>query len=354
MFNDLVSVIIPTFNRAYCIRQTIDSVLSQTYPYIEVIIIDDGSTDFTDKVISQYYCLDRRVRYFYQNNKGVSASRNAGITLSRGRFIAFLDSDDLWEPWKLELQTSAIYFAPEAGMVWTDMDAIDSDGNIIYRNYLKKMYRAYSYFSYDDLFNKSFPIETFTSKNILCNKNAKLYIGAIFSNMIMGNLVHTSTTLIERSRLNKVGLFNENLKISGEDYDFHLRTCKEGPVAFINLSSTKYKIGEPDQLTRPSYRVHIARNFLNTIDPLIRNNRNIIKLSPSMISEVLAYANGWLGRELLLDGQNKLAMQYLLRSLSKKPLQFYNIIFLFLCFFNRKLIELLRHVKKYIFHSSMV
>ncbi len=97
--NSLVSVIIPTFNRAHVLPRAIESVLSQTYKNIELIVVDDGSSDDTK-------LLSVGARYFYQENKGVSAARNLGIEKARGEYIAFLDSDDKWHPEKIQKQIS--------------------------------------------------------------------------------------------------------------------------------------------------------------------------------------------------------------------------------------------------------
>jgi len=99
--NPLVSVIIPTFNRAFCICETIDSALAQSYNYIEIIVIDDGSTDSTRKLLEKY---GSKINYLWQENAGVSAARNAGVRAAKGKWIAFLDSDDEWLPEKLEKQ----------------------------------------------------------------------------------------------------------------------------------------------------------------------------------------------------------------------------------------------------------
>ncbi|HZF73410.1 MAG TPA: glycosyltransferase family A protein, partial [Gemmatimonadaceae bacterium] len=90
----LISIVIPCYNRAHIVRETIDSVLAQTYRNFEVILIDDGSTDNTREVVSSYD--DRRIRYFYKANGGLSAARNSGLDSARGEFVAFLDSDDVW------------------------------------------------------------------------------------------------------------------------------------------------------------------------------------------------------------------------------------------------------------------
>src|SRR5436305_1747451 len=123
MANAIVSVIVPTFNRAYCIRRTIDSVLNQTYPNWELVIVDDGSTDNTAQLIATDYAHDTRIKYFHQQNQGVTAARNKGISLAQGDYVAFLDSDDTWKPWKLQLQLACMQHCPNIGMIWTDMEA---------------------------------------------------------------------------------------------------------------------------------------------------------------------------------------------------------------------------------------
>ncbi len=122
----LVSVVIPTYNRAASLVEAIDSVLAQTYPEMEIIVVDDGSTDDTRKIIPQRY---PQVRYFHQENNGVSRARNLGIREARGEFIAFLDSDDLWLSDKTEKQVACFNQYPDVGLVYTDLDVYDSTGS---------------------------------------------------------------------------------------------------------------------------------------------------------------------------------------------------------------------------------
>ena len=104
----LVSVVVPTYNRAYCLARTIDSALGQTHPSVEVIVVDDGSVDETAEMVAARYGSDARVRLIRQANAGVSAARNTGLRVARGDYVALLDSDDVWEPWKLELQVACM------------------------------------------------------------------------------------------------------------------------------------------------------------------------------------------------------------------------------------------------------
>jgi len=117
--NPKVSVVIPTYNRADKVGKTIESVLAQTFTDLEVIVIDDGSSDQTGGVLAEAF--GDRIRYYAQANQGASVARNKGIERARGEWIAFLDSDDLWEKEKLEWQLKALeQFGPECGGCYTD------------------------------------------------------------------------------------------------------------------------------------------------------------------------------------------------------------------------------------------
>ena len=311
----LVSVIIPTWNRAGLIHRTIDSVMAQTYPNWEVIIVDDGSSDNTDAIISSYAEKDSRIRYVYQPNTGVAAARNLGISMAKGDYLAFLDSDDIWEAWKLELQVACLKSQPELGMVWTEMTAVNEDRVVVKERYLRTMYAAYRWFANSDLFTASRSIAAIVPKLAAQFGSLRFYSGDIFSQMITGNLVHTSTVLLTRERLEKVGYFDERFRPIGEDFDFHLRTCGEGPVGFIDVPSIYYQIGMPDQLTSRSNTVHLARNFLRTIEPIIETQRERIHLPEKILQSTLAYGHAWLGTELLLSRKAHEARKHLITAL---------------------------------------
>lgn len=314
----LVSVIVPTFNRAYCLARTLDSALAQTHGEIEVLVVDDGSTDETRAMIASRYAGDSRVRYVHQANGGVSKARNTGIAAATGDFVALLDSDDVWHPWKLELQLACMEAFPDLVMVWTDMEGMDPDGHIFDRAYIRTMYSAYAFFPRDSLFQESHALKELVPSLQPVVQDARFFKGYIFSQMIMGNLVHTSTVLLRRSCLDRVVGFNEQLRYSGEDYDFHLRTCREGPVGFIDLAAIQYQRGMPDRLTRSEYSIHVATNFLNTVKPFIDNARAEIDLPQKMIELMLADAYLWIGEVQIDLHDNANARKNLLLSLKHR------------------------------------
>ncbi len=313
----MVSIIIPTYNRAYCLGRTIDSVIAQTHTDWEALIIDDGSTDETRRFIADTYGHDPRVRYIYQTNGGVSNARNTGIRECRGDYVAFLDSDDIWKPWKLAVQLEGLRRHPEAGMIWTDMKAVDPDGTVTNPRYLKTLYSAYRFFELETLFTSH---EAFDHASLPDSERpATLFAGDIYVSMIMGSLVHTSTVLMRKDRLDQVGGFDESLKLSGEDYDFHLRTCKYGPVALLDVASIRYQTGRTDHLSNRSDAT--ARNFLATLEKAIADDRGKGRLPAASIRRILAEAHGWLAEEEFKLDRSSEARSHAIQSLMRRPIQ---------------------------------
>jgi glycosyltransferase involved in cell wall biosynthesis len=321
MTADLVSVIIPAYNRAYCIATTIDSVLAQSHGNVQIIVVDDGSTDATRELIAERYRHESRLAYIYQDNAGVSAARNHGLRLATGDYLALLDSDDIWLPWKLEAQLRCLAALPSAGMIWTDMDAIGPDGEISHRRFLTTMYSSYQRFSREQLFREIRPLSAIDGPLAAALGDPQVCLGDIFSPMITGNLVHTSTVLLRRERFSHVREFDVELRHSGEDYDFHLRTCREGDVAYLDAASILYQRGRDDQLTHRKYTVHMAENFLKTVNKALARDRARVTLSPEMLDEVMAEAHAWIGEQRLEIGDSDQARHHLGTSLKLRPWQ---------------------------------
>ncbi len=319
MSSPLVSVVIPTFNRAYCLRRAIDSTLNQTHHNVEVIVVDDGSTDKTRELVRSTYSTEGRVRYVHQENAGVSAARNHGFALATGEFISLLDSDDEWLPWKLAAQLACLGFVPDAGMIWTDMDAVGPDGTMFKQKYLKSMYGAYQRLGSRAIFDRQWDLGDIMPDGPVELRGVRLFTGDIFSEMVLGNLVHTSTVLLRRDRLERVKGFRPDLKFTGEDYDFHLRTCREGPVAFLDASSIRYQIGMGDALTRPEYMVHLALNNLRTILPVLAADRARIRLPDKVINARLASSYFRIGQAYLDLGELDKARPFVLKGLLREP-----------------------------------
>jgi glycosyltransferase involved in cell wall biosynthesis len=166
-FNPLVSVILPTYNRAHVLGKAIESILNQTYSNFEIIIVDDGSLDSTEKLVARY--RDNRIKYIrHTKNQGAVAARNTGIVASKGEYIAFQDSDNEWLPEKLEKQIAAFNSGPpNLGVVYTSVWIIDKG-----------------------------------TKIRIPSLNMKKTDGEIHELLLEGNFIDTSTALVKRVCLN--------------------------------------------------------------------------------------------------------------------------------------------------------
>jgi len=132
MNGPLVSVVVPAFNAASTLSLTLSSIANQTYRSLDIIVVDDGSTDRTAAIARHFRLSEPRLRVITQPNGGVAAARNAGIRSSKGEFVAFIDADDLWHPTKIELQIEALLAEdPDVALVYSPYRVIDTDGNVI-------------------------------------------------------------------------------------------------------------------------------------------------------------------------------------------------------------------------------
>ncbi len=207
--NDLVSVIIPTYNRSAILLEAVDSVLKQSHQNFELWVVDDGSTDNTRQIIEQI--ADRRVFYLFQENAGPAAARNTGIGKARGKYIAFLDSDDLWHPRKLEKQMAVFRKESGVGLISTWSTYLNSEGRFLF----KKSCRAKDTKDY--------------LKYLLLHPD-KAFTG-------------TPTLLVKKECFDRVGLFDEG-QLLFEDWDLCFRIGLHFDIRVINEPLTTIRTDE--------------------------------------------------------------------------------------------------------------
>jgi len=227
----MVSIIIPTFNRAHFLNKAIGSVLSQTCSAIELIVVDDGSEDDTGNVVSGYKGL---VKYIKQKNRGVSAARNLGIKNSSGGFIAFLDSDDWWDRDKLAVQLAKMRQSPDYIISHTQ-EVWHKNGRLLNQK-----------------------------------KKHKKHHGYIFDKCLAMCCVSMSTAMVRRGLFDSVGLFDESLPCC-EDYDFWLRVSARHEFLLIDRPLTLKDGGRPDQVSS-IYATGMDRFRIESILKLLKSN----------------------------------------------------------------------------------
>jgi len=191
-----VTVIIPTYNCARYLPEAIDSVLNQTYKDFEIIVVDDGSKDNTQEIVSQYIeKYPNKIIYFYQNNQGPAEARNKGIKEAKGQYLAFLDSDDTWFPEKLVKQIRILNDNPGIDLVYASGLTIDINGNIL-------------------------------------GKKPEVPVRNVYDFLRDGRIPNM-TVVIRKKCLEEVGLFDPTLKV-GEDTDLWIRICSKFNCYYID------------------------------------------------------------------------------------------------------------------------
>jgi glycosyltransferase involved in cell wall biosynthesis len=249
----LVSVIIPTYNRGWIIKEAIDSVMAQDFVGYELIVVDDGSTDNTPDILGAY---GRDICVLRQSNKGVSAARNHGIRASSGGLIAFLDSDDLWLPQKLSRQADFFDTHPQAMICQTEEQWIRNGARVN----PKKRHHKFS--------------------------------GMIFERSLELCLVSPSAVMLRRSLFDTVGIFDESLPAC-EDYDLWLRVSCRYPVYLIDTALIVKRGGHADQLSGApgldKFRIRALQKIIDS--DLLSDTQH--KAAVHMLKEKCGiYANG--------------------------------------------------------------
>ncbi|MCG2739675.1 MAG: glycosyltransferase [Syntrophaceae bacterium] len=236
----VVSVVIPTFNRSGFIIEAIESVYAQTFGDFDVIVVDDGSNDGTAEIVSEKFPL---IEVIIQKNRGVSAARNVGINHSKGKYIAFLDSDDLWLPEKLQAQVDFFRENPDISICQTE--------ELWIRN----------------------------GKRVNPKNKHKKHSGWIFKECIPLCIVSPSAVMIKREVFEKIGLFDEELPAC-EDYDLWLRAALQYEIITLPEPLIIKKGGHEDQLSKQwgldKYRVMALLKILDDPNLSLDERKDVI------------------------------------------------------------------------------
>lgn len=219
----LLSIVIPFYNAERYLEETVLSVLAQSFQDYELLLIDDCSTDGSAECIQRY--LSDRVRYHRQaeNNGGPSAPRNAGIRLSRGKFVALFDADDLMLPGKLAVSAFQLARNCDVGLLCTNFRSIDANGNITKADFLSD-YRDFR-----------------GSLQRVGDDAYRLSARAAYTSLLGGNFIGTSSVVVPREVFEKVGTFDETLS-NGDDYDLWLRITRQFDILFIDRIYHAYRV----------------------------------------------------------------------------------------------------------------
>jgi len=271
----LISVIIPTYNRAHLISRAIKSVLRQTHQKYELIIIDDGSTDNTREVINDYG--DERFKYvFFKENRGSPGrARNAGIMLAQGEYIAFMDSDDEWLPHKLEEEIKALADLPEEyGVVYS--------GGWAYQRNKERRYIPYA------------------------SQRAKS--GDLKEIVLRTGLIWPSGAMVKRQCFDRVGMFDESLPAI-EDWEFWIRVSKAYHFYYLQKPLWNYNLNDSGSLSSNE------EALLCALQLIYKKHYDDIRRFRYIEAKYLF----WIGNLLIKSGQTREGRRHLVKSLILRP-----------------------------------
>ena len=229
---ELISVIIPAFNAEKYISTSLLSVLNQTYKNVEIIIINDGSTDSTQEIVQTLQNSDSRIKLHSIKNRGRAGARNYGIKQSTGSWLAFLDADDFWYPNKLELQYEKYLLNNNIGLIYSERTWVDQFDN---------------------------PLESQPEKYNLPE-------GEIYLNLVEGNYLCTSTVVIKKDIVNEVGAFDESSGFKNcQDYDLWIRASVVTQAAAIKVPLCYYRLHDENAHKNIKSRYVGMRSCMNRL-----------------------------------------------------------------------------------------
>jgi len=280
-----VSAIVPVYNCAQYVGKAIESILSQTCPAHEIIVVDDGSTDATREALEPY---KNSIIYIYQKNAGEPAARNTGIRHSGGDYIAYLDADDLWLPDKLQLQMECFRAHPEYALVYTDMTTFDDQGVI--------------------------------ECSVRASRGRVYRSGKIFPQLFRETLFGSGSVVLRKSAAEQVGGFDESFFV-GSDYEMWLRMSRSFEFGYVDKPLLMYrqhrdmstqKLGKVPQDGMP-WQVKVLKRTLELFPEAER------ELGKSEINHRMAVPYMWLGRSWMDRGNRVEARRLISGAMQYNP-----------------------------------
>ncbi len=263
----LVSVILPTYNRAAVVTRAISSVLSQSYSNLELLVIDDGSTDHTATVLS-HFMDPRMVVLTNPVNRGVAAARNTGLAQVRGDLIAFLDSDDTWANNKLQVDVAVLSENPHIDAIFSDLTK--TDGGLIVHSFM----RATAYFKY--------LIPASPSGRLL-----QLDPQTLYHCLLKEVPIKMQAMTMRALALRAVGRFDEAL-LSGEDWEFLIRFCRHHALGYLDLPLTQVNV-----LSDATHRKHFFEDKYAMLAVLRREQHRLRDDAAGLRASRLGIAGLW-------------------------------------------------------------
>jgi glycosyltransferase involved in cell wall biosynthesis len=305
--NISVSVIMPAYNAEPWINEAIDSILAQTFPVLEILAVDDGSTDNTAEIIHSY---PEPVKYIYQEHRGVSAARNTAIRAAKGDFVAFIDADDYWHPRKIELQVNLL---AEKKLEWASCETQAFDSTT--REYI------------DGLF-------------------APMRDGDILQPLLLNDFIGSATPIVRRTVFERAGYFNEEYDARiGEDWDMWLRIASEYPLGVVREKLAFHRLHSTSTMSTTSIADR-TRSLVGVVERALKRNPEELD---GIAKQALANIYHGAGVRLMKQDEYKDARQYFLKELRYRPFNLETWVYILLSIAGPGISKALISIKRLLF-----
>lgn len=281
----LVSVLISTYNIEGHIAETLESVFAQTYQPIEVVVVDDGSTDGTWDVLQSY---GSRIRAIRQQNGGLGASRSTGVRAARGEFVAIVDHDDLCEPERIAVQVACMRQHPDLVLCSSDFSSFNQDGLLEASScagYYSQCHSSRGGVAARYPEHTTLDISEFLHPKPNLPTPVPVYLGNVYQEIALGNFVHPPTIMFRRNAVLAVGDFDPSLRIIC-DWDWLVRMARLGRFGFIHRSLLRYRRSDR-QLSSDKHLARIKAESLTVAMRICSRDPELVRRSPTAFRSYL-------------------------------------------------------------------
>jgi glycosyltransferase involved in cell wall biosynthesis len=262
----LVSVVIPAYNASATLTDTLHSLARQNWPALEVIVVDDGSTDATWELLQR---TELPVLAIHQVNQGLAGARNTGLAAARGEFIALLDADDLCEPERLALQVACLQAHPDMQLCCSDFSAFNESG-LLSASHAASYYGAIG--ERPGGIDALLPQRSWLDGSSIGPDSAPFSVarGNAYAALTHGNFVHPPTIMFRREVLAEVGNFDANIG-SMCDWDWIVRVARSGEIGYIDRPLLQYRLSGT-QMSSARYRARAQPDILRVAEQLVQRD----------------------------------------------------------------------------------
>jgi GT2 family glycosyltransferase len=296
-----VSVVIPSYNRAHRLPSTVASVVRQQLADVEIVLVDDGSTDNTREVVARYGPL---VKYIHQPNAGVGAARNTGLRHATGEFVAFLDSDDRWHDFKMDVQLALLHAHPEVGLVFSDFVIEKSDGSTAPNGASLWSGRD---IDFPEMTRFDLRRSTGATPAIWPSDTIECWVGPMYRQLLNELPILTSSVVVRRSALDSTTWFKEHVVLF-EDWEFFARVARRHAVGYVTAPTT-VNVGhqDPGRVSKCS-ALDRAQSYLTLLERLWLADPEFLAGQDGAVRSAHGRALLAVCREALLAGRREMAL----------------------------------------------